>query len=62
MELCTLLGALEPVLRNGYGTHTLCNPTLLTRLRGFRRVLCLISRIGRRLLLGGRRDHKMNGL
>jgi hypothetical protein len=39
MQRHTLLRALEPVLRNGYGTHTLCNPTVLTRLRGTGRVL-----------------------
>jgi len=62
MDLCTLLGALEPVLRNGYGTHILCNPILLTWLRGFRRVFARPSRGLGRLLLGGWRNHKMNGL
>ena len=69
MDRCTLLGALEPVLRNGYGTHTLCNPTVLTRLREIGRNPSLFGQTrrtppgeGRTLLLWRRQSHNVNGL
>ena len=69
MDRCTLLGALEPVLRYGYGAHTLCNPTVLTRLREIGRNLSVFGQTwrtapgeGRTLLLWGRQSHNVNGL
>jgi hypothetical protein len=69
MDRCTLLGALEPVLRNGYGTHTLCNPTVLTRLREIGGNLSVLGQTrrtatleGRTLLLWRRQSHNVNGL
>src|SRR5271156_6968056 len=66
MDRCTLLGALEPVLRNGYGTHTFCNPTVLTRLREIGRNLSIFGQTwrtapgeGRTLLLWGRQSHNV---
>ena len=69
MDRCTLLGALEPILSNGYGTHTLCNPTVLTRLREIGGNLSILFQTwrtapgaGRALLLWGRHCHNVNGL
>jgi hypothetical protein len=72
MQRYTLLRALEPVLRNGYGTHTLCNPTVLTRLRETWRVLWRLfltgwiwggsPRGGRIRLLWGSKSHGVSGL